>query len=89
MHEGDQRHVEFGMEDTGILEESRKISTPTDKSVNHLQSQDVRLSPEMATRYRGVIARMNYLGQDRSEIQHAVKELGNKRPTPRIRVGWR
>ena len=50
-YEGDQRHVEISMQETGILEDSREISTPTDKSVNKLESPDVPLSPEMATKY--------------------------------------
>ena len=31
-----------------------------------------------ATQYRGLTARMNYLGQDRSDIQFATKELCRK-----------
>ena len=82
MYEGDQRHVEISMNDTGILDESREISTPTDKSINKLESHDVPLSPEMTTKYRGITARMNYLGQDRSDIQFAVKELGKEMSSP-------
>lgn len=87
-HEGDQRHVEISMQDTGVLEDSRGISTPTDKSVNKLESQDVPLSPEMASKHRGITARINYLGQDGSDIQFAVKELGRDTcPTRLTRAG--
>ena len=36
----------------------------------------------MSTRYRGIIARMNHLGQDRSDIQFAVKDLGKEMSSP-------
>ena len=35
-----------------------------------------------AKQYRGIIARMNYLGQDRSQIQFAVKELSRAMTKP-------
>ena len=40
------------------------------------------LTASAATMYRGMTARMSYLGQDRSEIQFAVKELGKEMSSP-------
>ena len=41
------------------------------------------LSPEQATRYRGIVARASYLAADRPDIMYATKELcrGMARPT--------
>ena len=45
------------------------------------------LSPSAATKYRGIVARMYYLGQNRSEIQFAVKELGKEMSSP-TQASW-
>ena len=41
----------------------------------------------MARAYRGMVARGNYLGQDRSDIQYAVKELSRGMSAP-TEVDW-
>ena len=48
---------------------------------------DTLLEPKEASKYRAMAARRNYLGQDRSDIQFAVKELsiGMSNPT---KGGW-
>ena len=63
------------------IRESRAVSTPLDKS-NKLQIDDTLLSSSMATIYRGVVARINYLSQDRSDLQYAVKEMGKDLANP-------
>ena len=40
------------------------------------------LQPREATMYRAVIARANYLSQDRSDIRYAVKELSRSMSKP-------
>ena len=40
------------------------------------------LDQKEATKYRGLVARFNYVGQDRSDIQFAVKELGSAMANP-------
>ena len=37
----------------------------------------------MATKYRALVARGNYLSQDRSDIRFAVKELARRMSKPR------
>ena len=51
------------------------------------RGSNIELDKSAARQYRGIIARMNYLGQDRSQIQFAVKELsrGMARPTEKDR----
>ena len=45
------------------------------------------LRPEEATRYRGIVARANYLAADRPDIMYAVKELCRGMATP-TRAHW-
>ena len=40
-----------------------------------------------STKCRGLVARMNYLGQDRSDIQYSVTELGKDMANP-IQESW-
>ena len=84
LYEADQRHVEICLREMGIEESSREVATPCDKSLedkknaNALKSceeEEEKLESCAATRYRGMTAGINYLGQDRSEIQFAIKEL--------------
>ena len=57
------------------VSESRVVGTPSEKS-GKFKEEAEDLNPTETTRYRGIVARMNYLGQDRSEIQYAIKEIG-------------
>ena len=57
------------------VSESRVVSTAMDKS-SKLTEDPIPLSPKETTMYRGIVARMNYLGQDRTDIQNTIKELG-------------
>ena len=91
LYEGDQRHVEICLSEAGIEENSRIVNTPVDRSnkdaknSNNLKAgerEDEKLDSSGTTRYRGLVARMNYLGQDRSDIQFAVKELGKDLASP-------
>ena len=85
LYEGDQRHVEICIRQMGLEESAREVVTPVDRSVEDPrnadslrmnQQQSQALSASAATMYRGMTARLNYLGQEGSEIQLAVKELG-------------
>ena len=76
-------HVEICLKEVGIEEHSRDVSTPVDKSardpknrdeiVNSIENNHV-LNPSMTTTDRAIVARLDYLGQDRIEIQFAVKD---------------
>ena len=52
-------------------------------SLRPARMNEEELSPDEATRYRGIAARANYLAADRPDIMHAVKELcrGMAKPT--------
>ena len=95
-YEADQRHVEICLQEVGLDESSKPISTPIDRSskdpkcrnglVNSPEESEL-LNSSAATKYRGIVARMNYLGQDRSEIQFAVKQLGKEMSSP-TQASW-
>ena len=83
--------MEIYQREMGIDEASREVTTPCDKSLENAKNssglkaneeEEEKLEPSQATRYRAMTARMNYLGQDRSEIQFAVKELGKDMSNP-------
>ena len=78
-YESDQRHAEIILEELQ-LNECKPVGTPGVEETFKRSAEDeahgaIPLTPAMATQYRGLIARANYLAQDRAEIQFAVKEL--------------
>lgn len=61
----------------------RSGKDPRNSSSLKMKEQESQpLSASAATMYRGMTARMNYPGQDRSEIQFAVNELGKEMSNP-------
>ena len=46
------------------------------------EQDKVELNPRSASLYRGMVARANYLAQDRSDIRFAVKELCRAMSSP-------
>ncbi|CAK0798924.1 unnamed protein product, partial [Prorocentrum cordatum] len=82
--EGDRRHAELLARDLG-LEEAKSVDTPR---VKHSESDvwkgaDSRvLSSSEATLYRSCVMRASYLGQDRLDIQEAVKCLAQSMKSP-------
>ena len=87
-YEGDQRHVEIAMRELGLDEGSREVGVPIVKDEDDKES-NIELDKSAAKQYRGIIARMNYLGQDRSQIQFAIQELrhGKARGKGRRKIG--
>ena len=82
-YEGDQRHVEICLKELGLGEDSKEVTTPGEKSQRKNQSKEV-LGRDESKKFRGIAARLNYLGQDRSDIQNAVKELSKCMAKPSI-----
>ena len=73
-YEGDQRHVENAQQSIQMTGESKGVVTPADKS--QLKGEENKpLTRQGKRKFRGLVARMKYLGQDRSDIHFAVKEL--------------
>ena len=72
-YEADQRHAEIIVRQLGLSEMSNSVVTPGVKDNGSGESK--RLDNREASLYRAIVARANYLCQDRSDIQFAVKEL--------------
>ena len=63
----------------GLLRtQNPRSRTPIDKE----ELSKEPLDPSGAAKYRAIVSRLNYLGQDGSEIQFAIKELGKEPSTP-------
>ena len=80
-YEADQRHSDIiinllGLDSVG----SKSVNTPGEKSTNN--GEEVLLDAGDATLYRAIVARANYLAQDRSDIMFAVKELTRHMSVP-------
>ena len=72
--EADPRHAELVIEQLG-LEADSGVATPGVSGADEEDNDnDVPLVGEDITRYRGVIARCNYLGADRPDALFAIKE---------------
>ena len=80
-YEGDQRHVEIACEAVGFNDKTKSVVTPAEKSKLEDEKLEM-LDKKESTKYRGLVARFNYLGQDRSDIQYAVKTLGSAMANP-------
>ena len=54
------------------MKETKPVNTTGNKNK---EVDEEELESEQASQYRAMTARCNYLSQDRSDIQYAVKEL--------------
>ena len=77
-YEPDPRHAEIIVHEM-CVESGKPVNTPGAKR----EGKDGEpLNPEQSTRYRGLVARANYLAQDRADLQYAVKELSRRMSAP-------
>ena len=65
----------------GVIDSSPM--TPGIKTSPLPEEDDLVLKPEMATTFRRIVARANFLAQDRMEIQYATKESARGMAIPR------
>ena len=73
--EADQRHADF-IAQVLALGKAHGVVTPGEhEPIRKEGEHEEELSPEEATRYRGIAARVNYLAADRPDIMYTVKEL--------------
>ena len=83
-YEPDQRHVELIVKESGIDHARAKAcSTPGIKEKLGVESDLDPLPTGTVTKFRSVCMRINYLAQDRSDIQYSAKEMarGMQNPT--------
>ena len=73
-YEADQRHADMIVGMLGYqVGVSKSLSIPGEKYI--LEETVTPLASPQATQFRAIVARANYLAQDRSDIMFAVKEL--------------
>ena len=86
-YEPDQRHAELVVKDLE-LEGAKPVSSPwTNLVKGSLEMESPQRSAGEATRYRALVARLNYLSQDRPHVQYVVKEASRRMSSPR-ESGW-
>ena len=70
-YEADQRHVELVIKELGLAT-AKPVSTPsTTEEVGKLD--EVLLNAGHSQKFRSVAARVNFLAQDRPDLQHASR----------------
>ena len=80
-YDADQRHAEIIIKQLGICEGTKAVVTPGVKT-GKAEGEEAE-EPRDATMYRAMVARANYLSQDRSDMKFAVKELSRAMAKPR------
>ena len=84
-YEPDPRHVEILVNQLG-LEGAKSVTSPGVTAVwprSECDEENPKLGGEEASQYRGAAARINFLAQDRVDVQYASKEASRWMSTPR------
>ena len=84
-YEPDQRHAEIIVQEMG-LEGGNSVVTPIladEPDVKEQREKSAELSPQEASRYRAIVARLNYLALDRPDLQYAAKSACRHMAAPR------
>jgi len=81
-YESDQRHAEIIAKQMGLIRGTKGAPTPGIRRKAE-EVDETELEAGESTIFRGIVARANYLGQDRSDIKFAVKELSRRMAKPR------
>ena len=85
-YEADQRHSDMIVTMLGYkLGESKSVKVPGEKFI--LGENEEPVSNSEATQFRAIVARANYLAQDRSDIMFSVKELTRHMSKPTL-ASW-
>ena len=96
-YEPDPRHSEIAIRELGLdaartkvastpgtKEEIAASSIPEDATCVEVEEESELMAPAEASLYRGIAARLNYLAQDRIDIQYACKEASRRMARPRL-----
>ena len=82
-YEADQRHAEIVIDTLG-LHGAKGAPTPGVKECELTEDEETMLEGAEITLYRALAARLNYLAQDRPDIQYAAKEISRRMSQPRV-----
>ena len=80
-YEADQRHAEIIVRDMGLQKDSKAVTTPS--TAPSVEEDEEELVSEEAAMYRALVARANFIAQDRGDIAFTVKELCRSMSRPR------
>ena len=84
-YESDPKHVKIVVHECGV-ESGRTARVPGSKRPEG-PGEDQRLSDAEASRYRAVVARLNYMAMDRIDLQFVAKNLSRKMASP-TKADW-
>ena len=82
-YEADQRHAAIIVRELGLKPDSKSANSPGTAAKWEELEDDEPLNPQERTWYRQIVARGNYISQDRCDIQYAVKELSRGMISPK------
>ena len=81
-YEADPRHAEIAIKEMQ-LGDCKEVATPGTKADPVDEADDPLLVQPWASKYRQVAARLNFLHQDKCDIQYATKEVMRHMSLPR------
>ena len=82
-YEADQRHADLIVGKLGLEGGANTVITPGERREVNEEDNERELVGQEATMFRALVARANYLAQDRTDIAFAVKELCRRMANPR------
>ena len=83
-YEADTKHVSEILKYLNLNDESKILVVPCVRETKEeLAREDVELPVDIATEFRGLAARANYLSLDRVDIQYATKEICRDMAVPK------
>ena len=83
-YEADTKHVDETLKYLNLNDESKILVVPfVRETKEELAREDAELPPDVATEFRGLAARTNYLSLDRVDIQYATKEICRDMAAPK------
>ena len=87
-YEADPRHAELVVKALGLADAKPAVTPGVSGQCDVRDEEDdsnPKLFGEEATAYRAVTARLNFLAQDRTDLQYAVKEVSRYMANPRTK----
>ena len=87
-YEPDQRHAEIIISELG-LQDAKPAATPgEDEKKWEEEDNEAPLRSDMASRFRSIAARINYLAADRPDLMCTAKEACRQMSSP-TEGGWK
>ena len=86
--EADRRHRKVLMEHFGFEEGAKGAGVNGDKERKEEEDDEDEMDKEEAKKFRGMVARINYVAQDSPDLQYPAKELSREMAKPK-KGAWR